>query len=76
MKPRVCYNCGAPWKPKCDYCGTEYECDPPHDPTYLTMAQAQQQVQELSSLQLQSPGFAIDAAWRYGLLGALTGIKF
>jgi predicted amidophosphoribosyltransferase len=73
VRPKQCWNCGAPWKPKCDYCGTVYECDPPHDPFYLTVAQAQRQAMSQSQLAQVQGALYLSGP---GLLGALTGIKF
>jgi hypothetical protein len=48
MKPPVCYNCGAPWKPNCEYCGTEYQVPPAFIPE-IELAR-----QQLSALAMQS----------------------
>jgi hypothetical protein len=75
MKPRVCYNCGAPWKPRCEYCGTEYECDPPHDHGYTSNLALQMQAMNQSQL-ANAQAAGLGAAFSSGLFGALTGIKF
>jgi hypothetical protein len=73
MKPPVCYNCGAPWKPKCEYCGTEYGQPafvatlPVHNPEYMSLAQMQ-----AASLSAQKSR-SLEQAFGIGLLGSILG---